>query len=549
MLFEKLTKEDIERIDSYRHTFVGDCHHSRADLSEILKYWNKDKAWMEPYFGDSLIKEIPIEYKEEEDELMKKVSDFLWRSKDEYKEFIRQLQHLYPYPPYGLDHDAWHEAYEKHEAMGYITCTSSFVDNKVNLHSSKNSITFTLPNGEEYKVQNGMKTMKVLKKFAEVLEFKEFEEFRNAHSCCLQSKSLTGNLCLSIHPLDFMTMSDNECDWSSCMSWRDMGEYRLGTVEMMNSPVVICAYLKSKGEPLAWVNSDKTYEWNSKKWRCLFVVDRDKLCISIKSYPFYNSGLIKITMKEIAKLFNWGDKEPVAYDYDKYHHEAIVIDGQKVSLSMDTGAMYNDFGTTDHWIILGPTAKEHNLDDYFINYSGDANCMCCGSFVDYEEDCADTLTCVGDYVYCSCCDERISRWSDDWYWVEVEDERVCQYCAEEHAVWDTARGEYIWRDNAAELYLSKSNDKVTAHEECRFTWFKENASTTEWKYYFHELTKPRYDEEQGIYYVYPKDCKTFGFQELFNFDGDIEERLKEYMDEEDGESGANPLPSINPMEI
>ena len=38
-------------------------------------------------------------------------------------------------------------------------------------------------------------------------------------------------------------MSDNNSGWESCMSWRNNGCYRRGTVEMMNSPYVIVAYL------------------------------------------------------------------------------------------------------------------------------------------------------------------------------------------------------------------------------------------------------------------------------------------------------------------
>ena len=68
----------------------------------------------------------------------------------------------------------------------------------------------------------GMKTTKMIHKVAEILGLsEEYEAFRLAHSRILNTKTLKGTLCLSIHPMDYMTMSDNTYDWSSCMSWRN----------------------------------------------------------------------------------------------------------------------------------------------------------------------------------------------------------------------------------------------------------------------------------------------------------------------------------------
>ena len=92
-----------------------------------------------------------------------------------------------------------------------------------------------------------------------------FEQMRIKHSQILNKKRLKGTLCLSIHPLDYITISDNNCDWDSCMTWTGddcPGEYRLGTLEMMNSPSVVVAYLDSKEpyHPLddgrAWSNKN-----------------------------------------------------------------------------------------------------------------------------------------------------------------------------------------------------------------------------------------------------------------------------------------------------
>ena len=135
-----------------------------------------------------------------------------------------------------------------------------------------------LPDGKILKVQKGTKPLRVLAKMAQAFNLEGFEEFRLTHSRILNQKKMTGELCLSIHPMDFMTMSDNNSNWESCMSWSDYGCYRRGTVEMMNSECVVVAYLRAKEDMKV---SEDLY-WNNKKWRCWFFFDFKK-----KSFPTF----------------------------------------------------------------------------------------------------------------------------------------------------------------------------------------------------------------------------------------------------------------------
>jgi hypothetical protein len=124
-------------------------------------------------------------------------------------------------------------------------------------------------NGKSFKINRGCKVSKVLGKLANILNLPGWEDFRICHSQILNQKDLGGNLTISIHPLDYMTMSDNSYGWESCMSWESEGGYRQGTVEMMNSRSVVIAYLS--GEDKMRIGDDF---WNSKKWRMwLFLED------------------------------------------------------------------------------------------------------------------------------------------------------------------------------------------------------------------------------------------------------------------------------------
>ena len=90
-------------------------------------------------------------------------------------------------------------------------------------------------------------------------------------------------------------MSDNNEDWESCMSWTQGGEYRVGTIEMMNSPYVIVAYLKSHHN-LEWADN-----WNSKKWRELYICSND-FVRSITGYPYKDEKITKLVLEKIREL-------------------------------------------------------------------------------------------------------------------------------------------------------------------------------------------------------------------------------------------------------
>ena len=148
------------------------------------------------------------------------------------------------------------------------------------------------------KIQKGTKTMKAILKVCEYFDFGEefpdkilkedYENFRIAHSMVLNNKKLKGNLVMSIHPMDFMTMSDNGFDWSSCMSFVRHGCYHMGAEEMMNSNNVICCYLESTTNPLFCfkdmdehqktpihsVKEYPNYSWTNKKWEFYFMLQK-----------------------------------------------------------------------------------------------------------------------------------------------------------------------------------------------------------------------------------------------------------------------------------
>ena len=246
----------------------------------------------------------------------------------------------------------------------------------------------------------------------------DFELYRREHSLILNQKQIRGNLCLSIHPLDYITISDNACGWGSCMSWmEDAGDYRLGTIEMMNSPYIVVAYLES-GTPLEFCG----YNWNSKRWRQLVVITPE-LILGNKQYPYENDelqGAALTWMRELAMK----DKDFGPYNKSAVNvanHSTNTFGDSRVRVSLSFSYMYNDI----YGARMGFLRERFNNPSICYNLSGPAICTACGDEICYGDvDASWTVCrdCSGMYQ-CACC----GGWYDDEPY-EIGDRRYCEYC-------------------------------------------------------------------------------------------------------------------------
>lgn len=159
--------------------------------------------------------------------------------------------------------------------MRLIKDNAPFVDNA--FHVRRDGVTeFAINyNGKTLVLHEGQKIFKAIEQVCKLFDIYNYQddlkEARLAYSRALNDKKIKGTLCLSIHPLDYMTMSDNDYGWQSCMNWRLGGCYHAGTIEMMNSPSVIVAYIEGTRDWYPVPTPNK--KWSNKKWRELFIID------------------------------------------------------------------------------------------------------------------------------------------------------------------------------------------------------------------------------------------------------------------------------------
>lgn len=265
---------------------------------------------------------------------------------------------------------------------------------------------------------------------AKEFDLPDFEIFRNHVSRITEVRKSKIKFTLSIHPLDYMTMSDNANCWESCMNWtQGPGSYRAGTIEMMNSPLVVVAYITTK----PYYPANTSIEWTSKSWRELIIVHPNAIC-SVKSYPYYNIAFDKALVNWLANLveekteWRYNRKKPQESLDSCSYIEAWQDKEDKDNhflLDFETNEMYNDFGNTENYGIFSINPPDNKYHTFAINYSGSMTCMCCGEDGYWSDD-TEAVVCedCDPPTYCYCCGERINASNS----IEVDGELVCEDC-------------------------------------------------------------------------------------------------------------------------
>lgn len=460
MLIELLSSEELAMMDTWRkwHAWSQDSNShtsTYAPMASILHEWDLRKSeYLAKLFGGELKMTKRLHYKKSYEELQEEISDMM----QEYSHYGRAERNGYEFTR------AWNKYmynnrfnFNDNQENGFRRLMSD--DCLISNVYDGYSFEVETRDGKPFRINRGCKVSKALGKLANIFDLPGWEDFRICHSQILNQKDLGGELTISIHPLDYMTMSDNTYGWESCMSWENEGGYRQGTVEMMNSRSVIIAYLS--GNDGMRIGDDY---WNSKKWRQLFVVDHN-IIAGVKDYPYHNEDLglevVKWLKELAAERLNWQYENiiPFGFDGKKIHMDYLPDDKNDFNLDFQNGAMYNDFGCLDyHWMCFSTNIdpKEihgSNSDSWCntylpIHYSGASQCMICGSLTPDLED-ESCLACeeCQDRVRCDCCGEIASEvWS-------IDGLQLCEYCWDSRVHECLGCGEEHYDENMSPIFV------------------------------------------------------------------------------------------------
>ena len=241
----KKVQEDLEKVIIYAKSYEK----INIDCTNIMQQWYENKRFLIDLFGGKLIytfpKTIEIELTDKEKNKM-------------FDNFLREIE------IYLEDNPKFNNFLESNREGFYLNLV---VNDQ-----------FNIP-----RLRKGDKLMKSFKYF--VNDESELRRLQDIASRYIQKTKIKGKLCLSIHPLDYLTISENNSGWRSCHSMD--GDFGGGNMNYLVDKSTFVIYLRStEDEQLKCFPEGML--WNNKKWRVLGYANKDLNCVWFgKHYPFF----------------------------------------------------------------------------------------------------------------------------------------------------------------------------------------------------------------------------------------------------------------------
>ena len=292
-------------------------------------------------------------------------------------------------------------------------------------------------NGKRVKFNKGTKVTKLFRFF---VNESELDTLIKKYATIFNQKTIKGDLCLSVHPLDYFSVSDNQCGWNSCFSVHD-GSYRISTTGLLTSPNTMVAYLSS-GD-VEYEAYDMSMTWNNKKWRTYVTMSHDQKTFHIgREYPYSNPSLRQKVVEMIADLTGW--------EYQEADREIYIN---------TPDAFYND--GFYHLYEATNIEEDERVDE--LDVAEDCYCMECGTTYDLEG--VNGICCISchpecheDYMgTCTLCDTHIFDY-EDYSYIISRGEYVCECCSPKLTYCQECDEAYIGEDEPlVEVYHRKED--------------------------------------------------------------------------------------------
>ena len=250
-----------------------------------------------------------------------------------YLPFFSEEQLIYEYPKnvsFGLDENAKRDRLERfiRELWEYRKLQEFLQENKANFFENRVVKEFAAPNG---KVRRGMKIIKAFKLFLSEKDC-NLKRLQDEASAILNEDKIEGKFCISIHPLDYISISDNDHNWHSCHALDS--DYRAGNLSYMADKHTVVCYVKT-GRDRKIANFPESVPWNSKKWRVLLFFDKDcDFVMAGKQYPLQSNAALdyfqKVYKEACEKVLERYGFSCSALNFSPWHKEqihSIMLDG------------------------------------------------------------------------------------------------------------------------------------------------------------------------------------------------------------------------------
>lgn len=305
-------------------------------------------------------------------------------------------------------------------------------------------------------VPEGMKLLKAFKYFED--DPITLKDLQTQASMIIQEDKVEGTLCFSVHPLDFLSSSENTYKWRSCHALD--GEYRAGNLSYMVDSSTIMCYLRGADEAKL-PNFPPEVPWNSKKWRMLlFFSDNWDVLFAGRQYPFFSHSALEIVMQHLSanqmcngRWSKWHNDQITSFDYEEYKsaYDGGSLMWPYICISNEIMKLFDivhDNQGSMHFndLLRSSCYKPYYCFKYYrrvgevpkVNIGGNTMCLHCGKAPIVA---ADTMLCedceldFGEssddrFGYCDYCDRRIVL--DEGHYIPSHGQVVCEWCYEQH---------------------------------------------------------------------------------------------------------------------
>ena len=313
------------------------------------------------------------------------------------------------------------------------------------------------------KIKKGSKIIKAFKFFESDKYI--LKDIQNAASRIIQEDCVSGTLCISVHPLDYLSCSENTHNWRSCHALD--GEFRSGSLSYMADPSTVICYLKSD-EDVKLPNFP--FKWNSKKWRVLLHFSNDwNMIFAGRQYPFTSVSGLDVVKDELlsasnlitsncsytpwcnSRINNFTLPHGSIYTEDNYYivGKQFVKEKDLIHNCCTTSnpiffndLLYSTVYTPQYcYRVYGkyekpwdsPTGLTNDETEFFIG--SDVVCPCCGEdLIEISESmlCSNCEIEYGhldddEFGFCDCCGRHF--YLDDGLWLASESAQICPECA------------------------------------------------------------------------------------------------------------------------
>lgn len=188
-------------------------------------------------------------------------------------------------------------------------------------------------------------------------------------SMLIQSVKVKGSAVLSIDPVDYITMSENNSNWESCHSMS--GCYRTGPFAYLQDGSTAISYAKPKDDCVFTYGDDKTLAYSNKNWRQIVLFSKElKYATQLRQYPYTSqanqSTVANIVMNVLnAKSgLNYQIQSIDVYDMPRYFAALHECTGDGEDLCYND--LTNEAFKTAYWISeIGVEPTEEVLVEYY----------------------------------------------------------------------------------------------------------------------------------------------------------------------------------------